>query len=177
MFSRSYKLFFFIAVLIPLFISCSEDEDILLGSLFFGEEGKGIVLQSFEIPWDYAIYGSNSNSENEMINRGERIYIKMILKNTSEKRLENVSVRLRTENVYISNIEPDSFVSFGSIGSGATSTSTENWLTSGGAFYSYYSYSFDVSNSLPYGEDVVFMLDIYTGNDLHNIVQFTPEVY
>ena len=100
---RFINKYLFLFVILSFFLTgCSgEDENILLGSLFFGEEGEGIVFYDYDIAWDNSIYGSTANSNNGYINRGEQIYLIVKLKNTSAKRIENIWARLRTSSRFI----------------------------------------------------------------------------
>ena len=174
---RIINKYLFLLVILPLFFTgCSdENENILLSNLFFGEEGEGIVFDGYEIAWDNSLSGSASNSNNGYINRGEQIYLIVRLKNTSDKKIENVWARLRTSSWFISDLT-DGYVYYGDIDKHAIVESHDHYLTSGGQIYSYYSFYFKVENALPAGEDVTFSLDINVGSDLHNMIQFTPEI-
>jgi len=168
------KFLIVVTLLLPvLFQSCENDESMLLSEIFYGEEGKGIVVLGYSVIWDYAEASSVSTAGNYLINRGERVYINLKLKNTSESKVEKVTVKISTQNSYITGVYPLSEINYGNILKAEEVICNSNSLTQNSKYYSCY---FSVSKLLPVNEVVVFDVEIYSDGKLINIVDFSPNI-
>jgi hypothetical protein len=110
------------------------------------------------------IYNSNSihsdNNGDRIINKGERIQMKVSLRNTGLSSAINVRARFSTTSPFISGLTPTSLISYGSIPANGVRWAQHNGSNSTNEGSITYTIQFDVSNTTPAGTQIPFAIDI-----------------
>ncbi len=114
------------------------------------------------------IYSDNNNNNNQ-INAGETIELKVFLKNTGTSTANAVSANFSTSNQYITITSTSYDVSYGNMAA--------NYETSGQYYYYGYSLKFNVAGNAPYGTQATINIAITDEFDNEWNDSFTITIY
>jgi hypothetical protein len=107
----------------------------------------------------YQVIGDNNGDG--IINRGEKVYLRVYLKNIGTTTANEVRARISTSDINISNLNPPNNIQFDSY------YSDLDYIGAGEERYGYYrnynghySFDFEISKLIPYNTQVAFNVDI-----------------
>ncbi|MDR2408349.1 MAG: hypothetical protein LBE13_09615, partial [Bacteroidales bacterium] len=100
--------------------------------------GVNIIYNSYSIVSD--------NNNDDIINKGETVYLSVILKNNGTSTAKSVKATFSTTSSYVSSFTPIRQISYGDISAGSTQSGSYNYVSGGGG---YYTIQFTVSNATP----------------------------
>ncbi|MDR2407746.1 MAG: hypothetical protein LBE13_06510, partial [Bacteroidales bacterium] len=97
------------------------------------------------------------NNNDDIINKGEKVYLSVILKNNGTSTANSVKATFSTTSSYVSSFIPTRQISYGDISAGSTESGSYNYVSGGGG---YYTIQFTVSNATPNNTQIPINVNI-----------------